>query len=82
MNFILDHNGTEAVNLAFVRSFAIERIVYQDGTATETHVTAELDDDSEVPIKIFDSADADVNFSAAKTYLAELVDELNGGGNS
>ena len=78
MKFILNHNGNESVNLAFVKDFAIERVVYQDGDGS--HVIAELDDDDDVTIKIFDSADADANFSAAKIYIAELVDKLNEGG--
>lgn len=79
MKFILSENGNEAVNLAFVKDFAIERVVYQDGSATESHVIAELDDDDDVTIKIFDSGDEEENFSAAKAYLADLVDKLNGG---
>ena len=78
MKFILSESGNEAINLAFVRSFAIARIVYKDGGTNESHVIAELDNDSDVIVKIFDSADADKNFSAAKAYLAELVKELNG----
>ncbi|MBQ7453480.1 MAG: hypothetical protein IJS69_00255 [Selenomonadaceae bacterium] len=79
MKFILTENGNEAVSLAFVKDFAIERVVYQDGGTCGSNVIAELDDDSDITIKIFDSADADANFSAAKAYLAKLVDELNGG---
>ena len=79
MKFILSESGNELINLAFVKDFAIERVVYEDGDGAESHVIAELDDDSDITIKIFDSADADANFSAAKAYLAKLVDELNGG---
>lgn len=79
MKFILSESGNEAINIAFVKDFAIERVVYQDDGTTESHVIAELDDDSDITIKIFDSADADGNFSAAKAYIKELVDELNGG---
>lgn len=82
MKFILSESGNELINLAFVKDFAIERVVYEDGDGAESHVIAELDDDSDITIKIFDSADADGNFSAAKAYLAELAAELNGGANS
>lgn len=78
MKFILSENGNEVINLAFVKDFAVERVVYQDGGTTESHVIAELDDNSDVTIKIFDSGNAEENFSAAKAYLAELVEELNG----
>ena len=79
MKFILSESGNELINLASVKDFAIERVVYEDGDGAESHVIAELDDDSDITIQIFDSADADANFSAAKAYLAKLVDELNGG---
>ena len=75
MKFILTENGNEAVSLAFVKDFAIERVVYRDGAGS--HVIAELDDDDDVTIKIFDSEDADGNFSAAKVYIAKLVEKLN-----
>ena len=75
MKFILVESGNEAVSLAFVKDFALERVAYQDGDTT--NVIAELDDDDDVTIKIFDSADADENFSAAKAYIARLVEKLN-----
>ncbi|MBQ4403078.1 MAG: hypothetical protein II857_01580 [Selenomonadaceae bacterium] len=75
MKFILTENGNEAVSLAFVKDFAIERVVYQD--CDGSHVIAELDDDDDATIKIFESEDADGNFSAAKAYIAELVGKLN-----
>ncbi|MBR3051967.1 MAG: hypothetical protein IKN16_03050 [Selenomonadaceae bacterium] len=77
MKFILTENGNEAVSLAFVKDFAIERVVYRDDGTTESHVIAELDDDDDVTIKIFNSADTDGNFSTAKAYIAQLVEKLN-----
>ncbi|MBQ3444406.1 MAG: hypothetical protein IJG33_14315 [Selenomonadaceae bacterium] len=76
MKFILTERGNEAISLAFVKDFAIERVVYQDNT-TGSHVIAELDDDDDVTIKIFESEDADGNFSAAKAYIAKLIEKLN-----
>ncbi len=79
MKFILSESGNKVINLAFIKDFAIERVVYQDGGSTESHVIAELEDDSDVTIKIFDSGNEEENFYAARIYLAELVDKLNGG---
>lgn len=76
MKFILTESGNEAVSLAFVKDFAIERVIYRDDV-NGSNVIAELDDDDDVTIKIFDSADTDGNFSAAKAYIARLVEELN-----
>ncbi len=80
MKFIMSKNGGEAVNVAFVRRFAIERRIYKDGEE-ETCVVAEMDDDGEIEfdLKEFDSGNAEENFAAAKKYLAELVESLNGG---
>ena len=79
MKFIFSHKGFEAVNVAFIKRIAVEHVIYKDSKNEEVHVTAELNDDSDVVLKIFDSENAEENLSAANAYLAELVDELNGG---
>ena len=79
MKFILAEDGNEAVNLAFVKDFDIERIIYRDD-ASGSHMIAELDDDDDVTIKIFESEDADENFYASKDYIVRLAKKLNDGG--
>ena len=77
MKFVFDKNGYEAINIDFVRKIVVERVIYSDGGSTEAHVTAELVDEPDVVLKIFDSSDADENLKAAQAYLAELVEKLN-----
>lgn len=79
MKFILNQKGSRAVNAAFVKRIVIsvERVICgETDEHDEAFVTAELEDDS-IMLCRFDSKDRDKNISAAKAYLAKLVDELN-----
>ena len=78
MKFLLDYSGFEAINVDFVKKILVERIVYRNGRSEE-QVTAELSDGKEIILKIFDSEDSEENSQASEKYLAELVENLNGG---
>ena len=80
MKFILNQKGSRAINAAYIKRIVInvERTVCGEiDEREEAFVTAELEDDSIILCR-FDSKDKDKNISAAKAYLAKLVDELNG----
>lgn len=51
MKFIMSEDGTEAVNIAFVRRLSIERRIYTEGT-TEVCVVAEMNDDGEEEVDL------------------------------
>ena len=79
MKFLLDEIGEEAINAAFVRKLYVNSITYSDGSNIAC-VMAELsDEEDDVFVKEFDLGNAEENFAAAKKYLAELVESLNGG---
>ncbi|MBR1647924.1 MAG: hypothetical protein IJ685_14310 [Selenomonadaceae bacterium] len=91
MNFIFNHDGTEAINCTAVRKFSIILDDYQmqeNGKVTSVAwVVAELDNSPVnelgevigVKLKEFKVGDASENFSAAQAWLTELIDKLNGG---
>ena len=79
MNFIINDKGVEAVNVAFVKKFYIDRRIYDDGITSDVSVWAEMNDEDAVILKEFNSDNTDENISAAKKYLAELIKTLNGG---
>lgn len=83
MKFILSKDGDHAV-----RSERIEEI-YLDPEETRglfgkriecvTVEVACIDSDTSITMAKFDSDNTEENYKAAKKYLAELVDKLNGG---
>ena len=90
MNFIFNHDGTEAINCSAVRKFSIilDDYTQENGqVASIAWVVAELDNSpvnelgevEGVKLKEFKVGDASENLAAAQKYLAELVSELNGG---
>lgn len=91
MNFIFNHDGTEAINCTAVRKFSIIMDGYQiqdNGKVTSiAWVVAELDNSPVnelgevigVKLKEFNVGDTSENFSAAQAWLTELIDRLNGG---
>lgn len=91
MKFIFNHDATEAINCTAVRKFSIILDDYhmQDNgkVSSVAWVVAELDNSpvnelgeiEGVKLKEFKIGDAEDNFTAAQKYLAELVNELNGG---
>ena len=88
MKFILCESGNEVVNSAFIKKIYTVQNEEHIGNPNYVYVEAELIDysDSEykdesffVTLATFDSKNEDKNYKAARTYLAELVDKLNGG---
>ena len=88
MKFILNDNNNEIINVAFVKKFYAFQDCGRHGHTKTFYVDAELIDNSITPYKeaglfvtiaTFDSGTAEENHNAAKAYLAELVDKLNGG---
>ena len=78
MKFLFDKNGVEAVNVAMVRKFYVEQMVFKDGESMACVVAELPDEEEEIILKEFDSEDEEKNFSDAKKYLADLVKILNG----
>lgn len=91
MNFIFNHDATEAINCTAVRKFSIILDDYQmqaDGKVSSVAwVVAELDNSpvnelgevEGVKLKEFKIGDASENLTAAQKYLTELVAKLNYG---
>ena len=79
MKFILDEMGEEAINSAFVKKLYVNSITYSDGSNIACIMAELSDEEDDVFVKEFDLGDTDENFAAAKKYLAELVESLNGG---
>lgn len=87
MKFIISKDSTIAINSAFVKTIYIEEdnASYEDNH-TVIRVTAELNKASSedypncvVNLATFDGGDLKEEYDAAKAYLSELVDKLNGG---
>jgi len=72
MKFILSQDGDRAV-----RSERIEEI-YIDPEGVTVEVAC-IDADTSITMATFDSDNTEENYKAAKKYLAELVEKLNGG---
>ena len=91
MNFIFNHDDTEAINCSAVRKFSIildDYYTQENGkVASIAWVVAELDNSpvnelgevQGVKLKEFKVGNASENLAAAQKYLTELVNELNGG---
>ena len=81
MKFLFDKNCVEAVNVALVKKFVVEKIFSEGWEETKYfRVAAEISgEDDDVILKEFKSEDEDKNFSDAKNYLADLIKNLNGG---
>ena len=85
MKFILGKDGTLAINAAFVKTVYVEK---EDGATFNViaEVIASPVNEHDMTynynatLATFDGKDAKANLSAAQTYLAELIDKLNGGG--
>ena len=81
MNFIFDKRGVEAVNIAEVKKIFIERISNENWEETKYFqvVAAVSFENEEIILEEFKSENENKNFSDAKKYLAELIQNLNGG---
>ena len=91
MNFIFNHDDTEAINCTAVRKFSIILDDYHTQpngqVASVAWVVAELDNSpvnelgevDGVKLKEFKIGDAADNLAAAQAWLNELVTKLNGG---
>jgi len=88
MKFILSESGNEIVNSAFVKKIYAVQNDEDIGNPRHVYIEAELveysdetfkDEASFATLATFDDDNEDENFRAAKKYLAELVDQLNGG---
>lgn len=88
MKFILSENGKAIINAEQVQAVRI----YEDSDMDENcnFITNGafivncilIGREDELHLMTFDGDDRDQNLRAARTYLAELVDKLNGGTNS
>ena len=87
MKFIISKDSTIAVNSAFVKTIYIEddNASYKDNH-TVIRVIAELNRDLNedypnyvVNLATFDGGDLKKDYGAAKAYLSELIEKLNGG---
>ena len=83
--FILGKDGNSVVNVEHVQAAYIneDSEMNEDGYFVSNgsfKVFARIrDQEEDITLATFDGDDADENFTAAQKYLAELVDELNGG---
>ena len=83
--FILGKDGNSLVNVEHVQAAYIHEDAEQDErgyfvpTGSLTVYARIRDQEEDITLATFDTDDADENLRAAQKYLAELVDELNGG---
>ena len=77
MKFLLDSDGEVALNTAFIKSLNV--FYYEDSY----QILAKLEDDEYAGegtiLKEFNTGNEDADYTAAKIYLAKLVESLNGG---
>ena len=90
MKFLKDYDGTDSINIKFIK-----RIYIDDDNPKRVCLIATFDyvgdyDVYEAPdiakffygefiLKIFNSDDEEYNLTAAKKYFTELIDKLNDG---
>ena len=88
MKFILAQSGNEIVNSAFIKKIYAFQNDEHISNPNYVYVEAELvdysdstykDESSFATLASFESDSEEENYKAAKKYLAELTEQLNGG---
>ena len=75
MKFIMNNNGTEAVNVNYLRKIYIDGQAQRDAAWV---VVGNTDDNTDVCLKYFGDSTATENHAAAKEYFDDLIKQLEG----
>lgn len=83
MSFILSKDGDYAVKSERIEEIYIDPeetgVLFAKRVECVTVEVALMGSDSSITMARFDSDDTDANYKAARAYMAELVEKLNGG---